>query len=365
MKKILYLFIQVFYVSSFYSCNSDDPGNELTYSNANNDKTISLQQVDTIVLNAGDRLFGKFREGLRVDSSGEVLSFADDGNQFIYLFSRHGDLINFIGGKGSGPEEFLQISGYFVENDRLVVVDESQLIAKVFDIDGTLLNTFSLFDNQNMYINSRDIFVDDDTLYIQILEADKFHDKTNSKLVARYDLSTAVLIDLIGQYEPFLDEANSYLTFHNFTVDTNSNQLISTLVSSPRIQVFDLQTSDKVSHFVSSSSYWKNRVEKIEPGMSRREIMRRGTDTSYSTGIFATNSYILNHIQTLTDAWMKTSEYLSKENYVSVYNSTGSEYYGTIELPGTLGDVHQEQLYIIEDFNPDKFTIGVYEIQMD
>jgi len=362
MKKILRLFIPVIFVSFFWGCNSDDPDNELTYSKANNEKSISLEQTDTIVLNAGDHLFGKFREGLRVDSSGEILSFADDGNQLIYLFSRQGDLMNVIGGTGSGPEEFLQISGYFVENDRLVVVDESQFIVKVFHIDGTLMNTFSLFENQNMYINSRDIFVDEDTLYIQILESDKFHDRTNSKLIARYDLSTATLIDLIGQYEPFLDEANSYLTLHNFTVDTNSNQLISTLVSSPRIQVFDLQTSDKVSHFVSTSSFWKNREEKIDPGMPRREIIRRDTDTSYSTGIFVTDSYILNHIQTLTDAWMKTSDYLSKENYVSVYNSTDSEYYGTAELPGTLGDVHQEQLYIIEDFNPDKFTIGVYEI---
>src|SRR6056297_1033789 len=147
MKKILYLFVSIFYVSSFFGCNSDDSGNELTFSKVNNDKTISLQQVDTIVLNAGDRLFGKFREGLRVDSSGEVLSFADDGNQRIYLFDRQGKLINYIGGFGSGPEEFRKISGYFVDQGRLIVVDESQFLAKVFNIDGTLTRSFPLFDN--------------------------------------------------------------------------------------------------------------------------------------------------------------------------------------------------------------------------
>jgi hypothetical protein len=43
---------------------------------------------------------------------GEIISFADDNEQEIYLFKRNGELINILGKKGQGPKEFLQISAY-------------------------------------------------------------------------------------------------------------------------------------------------------------------------------------------------------------------------------------------------------------
>lgn len=365
MKNFLFIFIVANFLSVLISCIRGNDDFDVSYSKVNGNSAINLKQVETITLDAGNHLFGKFRESLRVDSSGEILSFADDENQRIYLFNYNGDLINIVGGKGSGPEEFLKISGYFVDNNRVIVVDESQYLVKIFDIDGNLLNSFKLFDKQNLFINSRDIFVRWDTLYLQILEAGKFQEKAGSKLLAKYNLSNGELVGLIGQYEPGIKHSNHYLSFHNFDIDTTRGIVLSALVSSPNIQIFDLKTSERLHHFTYDIPYWSERVEKIEPGMPRQEIMRRATGTSYMLDVWATDSLILTHMQTLTSEWMKISDYLSKENYLAIYNRDGSEYVGSIPLPGSLGDVHEEKLYIIKDFNPDNFKIGVYEIEIN
>jgi hypothetical protein len=347
------------------ACSAQNGDGELTYIESENDATLSLTKVDTITLDAGDHLFGKFREGLRVDQSGEILSFADDGNQRIYLFDKHGKLINYFGGSGSGPEEFRKISGYFVDQGRLIVVDESQFLAKVFNIDGTLIHSFPLFDNQSIYISSRDIHVEGDILYIQILEADKAQDEKNSKLVARYRLSTGEFLDLVGKYDPFVNESNHYLSMHNFDVDNKNRKLVTSLVLNPRVQVFDLETIELAQNIEFIPQQWNERKKAVEPGMPRQEIMERTTGTSYSTGVFTSESNIYMHFQTLTDAWMKSSDYLSKKNYVAVFNDTGDINYGTAELNGSLGDVHNGQLFVIENFNPDNFTIGIYETDID
>jgi hypothetical protein len=75
-------------------------------------KSVSLQKVGTILLKPGDELIGKFREDLSIDNTGEIISFADDNEQEIFLFKRNGELINILGKKGQGPKEFLQISAY-------------------------------------------------------------------------------------------------------------------------------------------------------------------------------------------------------------------------------------------------------------
>ncbi|MDR9419071.1 hypothetical protein [Gracilimonas sp.] len=38
------------------------------------------------------------------------------------------------------------------------------------------------------------------------------------------------------------------------------------------------------------------------------------------------------------------------------------EFLGEIHTPYTLGTVHKNQLYMIEDFNPDNFILGIYEL---
>ncbi len=364
-KNFQLLVISSIFLSIFFSCNQSEHNIEVSSHDSNVKKTIDLKQVDNIILDPGNHLFGRFREGLRVNHKGDMLSFADDENQRIYIFDHNGKLINFVGRKGSGPEEFLQISGYFVDGDRVIIVDESQFIVKIFDIDGVLLNSFKLFDKQNLFINSRDIFVQGNTLYLQILEAGKFQNKADSKLLAEYDLSNGEFKGLIGHYEPGIKHSNHYLSFHNFDIDTTRGIVLSTLVSSPNVQIFDLKTSEKLHHFTYDNPYWSERVEKIEAGMPRQEIMRKATGTSYTIDVFTTDSLILTHMQTLTSEWMKTSDYLSKENYLAVYNHDGSEYVGSIPLPGSLGDVHDQKLYIIENFNPDNFKIGVYEIEIN
>ena len=328
-------------------------------------KSVSLQKVGTILLKPGDELIGKFREDLSIDNTGEIISFADDNEQEIFLFKRNGELINILGKKGQGPKEFLQISAYSVYNREVIVVDESQSLIKIFDLEGNLKRTFSLFENTRLFINSREIIVHGDTIYLQILEAGYLNDKSGSKLVVGFDLFTGEITDLIGQFDPFLDQIDHHLSLTNISLTPDNSGIASVLTTSSRIQIFNLNSDVRTHYFGLESPDWNPISEKIEPSMPRHVVMERALGNSYSTGLYFSNNYLLHHFQNMTESWFNTNDYLSKENYLNVFDYSKFEYYGTIILPGTLGDVYGDICFIIEDYNPDNFIIGEYEVQID
>jgi hypothetical protein len=344
---------------------SSEEVEEFQESGVNQNTTISLSKIDSLVLNPHDHMIGRLRESMNVSPSGEILAFVDNPRQQIYLFDNKGSLLQVIGGKGSGPAEFLQISGYFIdEKNRLIVTDESQFLVKIFDLNGELLNTFPLFDNQNLYIASRDIYVYDNILYLQIYEADQAHDVKNSRLIGRYHI-TGEFMDLIGRYDPLVENSNHYLVGHNFTIDESENILISGFETAYRVQVFDIPERDPRDYFGRQPTYWNVLDERIEPGMPREVIMSRTVGKSYNLGVFYTEDLFLHHFQNMTESWYQSSDYGEKLNFLSIYNRDNLNYSGSIEINGFLGSVTNGKLYIIEDFNPDHFTIGIYEISLD
>lgn len=288
--------------------------------------------------------------------------FVENINQQIWMFDHSGELIEVIGSSGRGPEEFMQISGVFIDGkNRLVVTDETQNLVKIFDINGDLISTFSLFDNEQLFIASRDIFVHDDTLYLQVIEAEFLAEKHKSHLIARYDLS-GEFIDLIGRSDPSIEDSNHYLAGNHFAVDTDEDILISSLETTYRLQMFNTQDPDFYEYFGRMPSHWNLLEEEIDPFLPRQEIIEKTVGTSYSLGVFLTNHYILLHSQNTTDLWFQTSDYSEKLNFLTVYDRKSREYIGSIELSGMLGSVYNEQLYIIEDFDPDNFLISRHEM---
>jgi hypothetical protein len=204
-----------------------------------------------------------------------------------------------------------------------------------------------------------------DTIYLQILEAGYLNDKSGSKLVVGFDLFTGEITDLIGQFDPFLDQIDHHLSLTNISLTPDNSGIASVLTTSSRIQIFNLNSDVRTHYFGLESPDWNPISEKIEPSMPRHVVMERALGNSYSTGLYFSNNYLLHHFQNMTESWFNTNDYLSKENYLNVFDYSKFEYYGTIILPGTLGDVYGDICFIIEDYNPDNFIIGEYEVQID
>jgi len=328
--------------------------------------SVEIQKVDSIVLDSGDQMIGQFRSDMRVNKAGTILSFADLMNQQIYLFGMDGKLINIIGNSGSGPKEFLQIMAHFVADDRVIVVDESTMLVKIFSIDGELINTFKLFKDRNLLLSWWDMDVVGNDMYLSILEPEYSNmDVSKSAMIAKVDLETGEVGPLVGQYDPVFKKQSTYFYYQHFTLGNDEMYLYTSPRTSPHIQIYNLQSNRRVDYFfVSNLEGWNQLQEKVTPEMPRNLIKEIVSGTSGIQGLHVSDKYVLQSFQTITDEFYQTFDHLAKKNYMAVYDKAGKNYYGTIRLPGLLGGVHDGKLYIIEDTNPDNYTIGVYEFEI-
>jgi|SRR5690625_2273514 len=361
--KYSFCLILICLVACSGSAEESDYGTGTGESEAGDSVEISLSHLDSMYLDPGDHLIGRFRERLHVHD--EVLLFVENSNQQVWAFDHAGTLKYIIGGRGRGPEEFMNISGVFVDDkERVVITDETQNMVKVFDIDGQFLKSFSLFDHEELFISSRDIHVHDDILYLQIAEAEHLDDLQRSRLIARYDLS-GEFIDFIGWYDPSIADSFHYLSGHNFAVDHENDLLISNLETTYLLQIHSTKDSTVYEYFGEIPPFWKAPEEEIDPFWSRQQIMDKTVGNSYSKGIFVTNDYILVHSQKTSEEWYETSDYMEKPNFLTVYDRESKAYVGSISIPGVLTFLHDDVLYMIEDFHPDQFQIGMYQLNVN
>lgn len=326
---------------------------------------ILLEKVDSIVLNPREFMFGRFHEYMEMNDKGTVLLFVDLMSQTVYLFDRQGDLINTIGSEGSGPEEFLQIISFDVDNDQVVIADESLYVVKVFSAEGTLLNNFRLFDEDDLVISSFGTHVNDQFLYVPIIETKHIQERSKSAIAAKIDLSTGDVTDLIGQHDPFTKQYKYHHAVQRFAIDDGSNQMITSLNGSPRLQIFDIESNKRIKYVVADIPGWKQLEDQVDAEMTRQESQALILGTSHIHRIFVNKQWIFQTFQTVTEEFVQTKDPLTKENRMALYDRKGSAFYGSVILPGLPAAVHNNQLFIIENMNPGQFTIGVYEFKVD
>lgn len=349
---------------TFIGCSGASRSDEPEVVEQTGNGKIELVKVDSIVLDPGDQMIGRFLEYMRVNDEGTVLLFADLMNQQLFLFNRQGKLINTIGSEGSGPEEFLQIISFDVDDGRVVVADESLYVVKIFSLEGELLNSFRLFEGEDLVITSFDTHVADRWLYVPVVELKYSNEKSKSAIVAKIDLNTGGVAGLIGKYDPYVKVSNHYHNIQRFAIDEKNQQIITSPNKSPRIQIIDLASDMRIKYFFAETPDWQPLREKVEAMMTRQQIREMTRGSSHVNNISTNERFIFQSFQTLTKQFQETKDPLAKKNMMALYNRNGEAFYGTVELPGLLGAVHGDQLFIIENVNPDQYTIGIYEINL-
>lgn len=322
--------------------------------------SIALAKVDSVVLGNSEPLFGKFVEQFRVNDVGDSWIFSERNQDRIFAFDNQGQFINVLGERGKGPKGIVRVSSFAINsNNEVIINDAAQRMLKVFDLTGELIHSNTFLNDGRLFAHPYRLYVYEDRLLIPVTEMKHTHEPHKSRLLAlvKYDGT----IDIVfGYQDPFSEEDNNYSTYNNILIEGET--IFTSLSTSPYVQAYDINTYQKVGYFGEPSTSFAIPEKEIHARLPIPEINKRATNSSAMTGFYSTEHHIVLHMQILTAEFFETIDFSKKENILVVYDKETKEFIKEIPVPHTLGAVHNNNLYFIEDFNPDNYTIGIYEL---
>ncbi|MFU8811687.1 MAG: hypothetical protein ACNA78_01900, partial [Balneolaceae bacterium] len=185
-----------------------------------------------------------------------------------------------------------------------------------------------------------------------------------SDLVGVYGLD-GQFIKSFGQYDPSIRESKKYLVFPVIDVNVEQQVLASIQMSGYRIQLYDLQTGERLGWFGTKPAHFTEPESPIRAHDSRQQIIEKSIGTSSAIGTFITSDYVLLNFENVTTSFFQTNDFNDKEPYIAVYDIETFDLVGEIRLPYILSHVANDRLYLRKDDNPDNYTISVYELSSE
>ncbi len=363
MKRAFFIF---FIPLLFLSCSNEKSGE--FYESELNDKNLSLEKINEFVVQTAtnsDHTIGKLRFTFATNRTGNLHAFYDEAKSQFVITDNDGTVKNVISKKGRGPGELIKAGSFnFDEENHLVVYDESQKMIKVFDSEGDVLKHSSL-EETNYSIGGRKLYVNNGKIYAATMDNQLLgnlrEQAYKSKLAAVYNYD-GELVDTIGTYDPTVQQAKSYNLFSFINVDPQNNHLVSSHNHNYRVQIYDLATENRLAWFGRKTENYIEGEEYISPYQSRHEIREKSAGRSTGVRVYAMTDYIVLYFETLTNKFFETNNFNDKISYLVFYDHQTYDSYGEIVLSYILGNVAGEKFYLIEDDNPDNFTVGIYKL---
>lgn len=323
---------------------------------------VHLNNITTITLKKTEPLFGRFVEKFRVSESGDLLVFSDRIQDRIFVYDREGNFINVIGERGKGPKGLISVHAFAItSNNEVYVFDLNQRLFKTFDLNGEVIKSVSFLDEAPFGPIPYEAHISNQKIITPIIESQFLLTPEKSRLLAQINLDGKV-DSVFGSFDSFAEEDRHYTHFTNIAIDEEKDVVYTNLSTSPYIQAFDLSDFKKTEYFGIVSKSHSLPTKEIHPTLPVSEIKRRSVNQTSNVGLYVTDHFIIQHMQILTKEWIDLNDYSAKENILVLYDKETYEFSKEIPVEHTLGAVKNNQLYFIEDFNPDNYTIGVYEI---
>ncbi|HLR77117.1 MAG TPA: 6-bladed beta-propeller [Balneolaceae bacterium] len=363
MRVFYYFFFCLFLIS----CSSDTKKIDGYNKSSVNKRQLKLchlrsfaikNPVDTIVIADPFSAF-------QISSNGDRFAFYDIMYNHIVVTDSLGNFLFTAGNQGKGPAEFINLTSWnFDEYKNLIAFDTKQRMVKIFGASGALKKAVNVFSNKKLLGFGRVLFARDSLVYIGVLEAkfSNLKNTENSKLIALNDYD-GELLKTFGKYDPYVSQATMYTAQPIYDIDFQKNKIYSTHMNSYRMQVYNLNNSNRMAYFGHRSTHFKEVEEEVSPFAPRSEIRKMGLQQSFTKGLYLTDRYVLLCFYNLTEKYYQTRSPQGKDFFISIYDRKSFNFIGEISLPYALGAVQNNKLYLVEDNNPDNYTIGVYEIQ--
>ncbi|MEX0722587.1 MAG: hypothetical protein WD053_01850 [Gracilimonas sp.] len=325
-------------------------------------RSIHLEEQNSFVLKPDSlNLFGSFDENFKINKKGDKVAFSDRIKEKVFVFDDEGNFVQVYGENNKGPNGIISVDGYdFARDGRMVILDLKQSLLKIFDSNGTVIKSSSVFENTEFYLAGSDFILYEDVIYLPILEGRYANSPDSSNLIGKMDLD-GNFVDSFGSFDPFLNEDKQYLMENMFEI-SESGIIYTNLSSSYRINSYQINNNSYIESFGTEYPSFSLPQKDVKFNLSIPEINNRMTGVSLTNSIHSTSDYFIKHVQILTEEWFKNVNSEDKYNFLVIYDLETKEFLGEINIHGTLGAVHENQLYIIEDFNPDNYTVGIYEL---
>ena len=219
------------------------------------EKNVEIKKVDEFTLHSRDdseKLIGNLRFSFASNPAGSLHAFYDEIKKQFLIADNEGEIQKVIGDEGRGPKEIVSVEGFTFNNkNQLVVYDKTQLMIKVYNLDGEILNHAKPEQSSYPISGSRLHTYDGNLVSATVdrrLLGNLRDEAYKSKLAAVHNYD-GQLIDTLGTYDPSLREPTSYNLFPIVTVDKKNGYLISTHYHNYRIQVYDLATEQREAWF--------------------------------------------------------------------------------------------------------------------
>ncbi|MDZ7807114.1 MAG: 6-bladed beta-propeller [Gracilimonas sp.] len=325
-------------------------------------RDVSLIKVDSVVLGNSEPLFGKFVEQFRINDGGDIWMFAERNQNRVFAFDNQGQFIKVVGERGKGPKGLMHVSGFdFNDEDQITIYDAAQRMIKIFDLNGELITSNTVFSEGKYWAHPYTLTSFGDRLLLPITESEFIHEPQKSKLLAvlTYD---GRIDTVFGMHDEFTLKDNSYSAENTVLVD--SNYIYTSSVGSPYIQMYSRETLQRVDYFGEYTKSFSIPEKEVHANLPISEINKRSSGSSVMAGIYGTEQFIVLHMQILTSEFFETIDFSKKENILILYDRETKEFIKEIPVSHTLAAAHNDKLYLIEDFNPDNYTIGIYELSM-
>lgn len=332
------------------------------------DKNLSLEKIDEFVIHAAadsGHTLGKIRFTFATNSAGSLHAFYDEMKQQFVVTDREGEIQELIGKEGRGPGEIVRAAGFDFDGQRqLIMIDDRQSLIKVFDLDGNIVRN-SKIDKDIYSMVGRDLVAHKGKIYVGVIKRSLLsnlrEEAHKSELAGIYNYDGA-LVDTVGSYDPTVKESKTYNLFSVINVDVRKEWLLGIQYHNYRMQLYDLDSGERLAWFGRQTENYITLDENISRYLPRKKIQEKSAGTSSAVRPYSMSDYIVLYFETLTKEFFETENFNAKEGYIAIYDNETYDSYGDIKLPYTLGNVANDNFYLIENDNPDNFTVGVYNL---
>lgn len=348
-----------------FSCSNQDYDH--FYESDKRDKDFILDKVREMIIkphSPDSNIIGRLRTRFAVNRDNNLFAFYDEIARQFLITDKEGFIKSVISGKGKGPGEVVKAGGFdFDEEDRLVVYDEGQIRITVFNLNGEIVQT-SKMENTDYSMGGRKLFISGTEIYTDVINQNYLGDLQNawqSDLIGVYDYD-GKLVNTMGKYDPLIKEAMSYVVFPVINIDYQDHLILSAHSSGYTIQLYDLRDGERIAWFGTKTSNFNESEEYISSYQSRQKIKEQSIGISFTSSVHSTSEFIVLHFENLTKSFFENNNFNDKDVFVAIYDKESYDSYGDISLPYALGNIFDDQFYLIENDNPDNYTIGIYEL---
>ena len=359
MKRATYLL----FLSLLVYCTSKD--NSSTNYVEDRSKKISVEFIKKGSFSISDSttIIGEIEHPAIIDEERDLFIFRDSKLNQIVIADLDGKINARLGKKGRGPKDFQEIGPFGVDkNGNIYAYNVQTASYKIFNTDGEHIKNFSGLLDKGLWVRSSRLFFENSHIYVGIAEANK-NPYWESQTIAEFNQSGKI-INIFGEYDPSLINTSVFQKHPNLVYDSDEKLFYTTHTSSNFIQVYDLENKKRIHRFGFRTENFRISNDEIKMSDPLEVRYKKHLKESSVGSSFITSNYFVFYFKNFTEKYWDTWDPNVNDHHFYIYDKNNNyAFLGEIKLPfQPLVVDKKEQVYLLEDDNPSRPLIGIYEI---